>query len=398
MSILAECPICRQKQSAKNRICRCGEDLVKAKRSKKVKYWISYRLPGGKQRRESIGYSVEEARDAEGKRRSQKRENRIFDMLPEAKLTFRELSVWYLNLKSVKRLASYDRVETVFRNFNKIFGDTVAVDINMENLENYQENRRSQGAAPSTIDMEISVVKTMITKALDNDKVSDRTMKPFRKIGRMLKKGDNARKRKLSVKEYLGLIEKSPFHLEQVIIIGYNTGMRLGEIRKLKWSHIDLKEMFIRLPKEITKERKAKNIPINHHVKTVLDKLPRALKHDFVFTFKGNPIKHKNGLKKSLITACRKAGITYGRDVPGGFIFQDIRRTVKTNMLDARIPKEIRDTILGHSLKGMDVHYLVPSEKSLKASMNRFTGWLDKKIARAFATVDQNVDHEQKRT
>ena len=148
MSILAECPICRQKQSAKNRICRCGEDLVKAKRSKKVKYWISYRLPGGKQRRESIGYSVEEARDAEGKRRSQKRENRIFDMLPEAKLTFEELSVWYLNLKSVKRLASYDRVETVFRNFNKIFGDTVAVDINMENLENYQENRRSQGAAP----------------------------------------------------------------------------------------------------------------------------------------------------------------------------------------------------------------------------------------------------------
>ena len=117
MSILAECPICRQKQSAKNRICRCGEDLVKAKRSKKVKYWISYRLPGGKQRRESIGYSVEEARDAEGKRRSQKRENRIFDMLPEAKLTFRELSVWYLNLKSVKRLASYDRVGTVFPKF-----------------------------------------------------------------------------------------------------------------------------------------------------------------------------------------------------------------------------------------------------------------------------------------
>jgi len=63
-------------------------------------------------------------------------------------------------------------------------------------------------------------------------------------------------------------------------------------------------------------------------------------------------------------------------------------------MLDARIPKEIRDTILGHSLKGMDGHYLVSSEKSLKAAMGRFTGWLDKKITRVFATVDQNVDHE----
>ena len=97
MSILAECPICKRKQSVKNKICReCEEDLDRGKRSKRVRYWISYRLPGGKQRREPVGYSISKARDAERKRRGQKRENRIFEILPESKMTFSDLTEWYL--------------------------------------------------------------------------------------------------------------------------------------------------------------------------------------------------------------------------------------------------------------------------------------------------------------
>jgi hypothetical protein len=86
MAILAECPICHNKQATQNKVCKCGENLDKAKRSKRVKYWIQYRLPGGKQRKEFVSYSIAEARDADGKRRVQKKENRIFDMLPEAKI------------------------------------------------------------------------------------------------------------------------------------------------------------------------------------------------------------------------------------------------------------------------------------------------------------------------
>jgi len=65
MSILAECPICHKKQSNKNRMCACGADLFKAKTSKRVRYWISFRMPDGTQKRESVGFSIEEARDAD---------------------------------------------------------------------------------------------------------------------------------------------------------------------------------------------------------------------------------------------------------------------------------------------------------------------------------------------
>jgi len=63
MAILAECPRCHRKQAGNNRECPCGEDLVKAKRSQRVRYWITYRIEG-KQRKEAVGFSIEEARAA----------------------------------------------------------------------------------------------------------------------------------------------------------------------------------------------------------------------------------------------------------------------------------------------------------------------------------------------
>ena len=98
MAILAECPICHNKQSNKNKFCKCGEDLDQAKRSRRVRYWIHYQA-GGKQQRKSLAqlglnpYSLEDARDAEAKRRVDQRENRTpFAERPETKMTFNELS------------------------------------------------------------------------------------------------------------------------------------------------------------------------------------------------------------------------------------------------------------------------------------------------------------------
>ena len=105
MGILAECPICRRRQSLRKKICLCGEDLDKAKRSKRVRYWINYRFHGGKQRRELVGFSISEARDADGKRRAEKREGKLFEIKPDIKMTFKGLSDWYLGLEKVRNLS-----------------------------------------------------------------------------------------------------------------------------------------------------------------------------------------------------------------------------------------------------------------------------------------------------
>jgi len=107
-----------------------------------------------------------------------------------------------------------------------------------------------------------------------------------------------------------------------------------------------------------------------------------------VFTYKGEPIRDKGGLKRSFRTACKRADIPCGRNTLDGIIFHDIRRTVKTNMLTAGVKKVHRDVILGHSLQGMDAHYLVPSEEDLRAAMDLYTEWLDDQIATATAQVE----------
>ncbi len=389
MAILAECPYCHRKQSAKNRLCSCGQDLVKLKRSKRVKYWITYRLRGDKQRKEFVSHSIEEARAAEGKRRGQKKEGRIFEMLPGTKMTFGELIEWYLNLGSVTKLASYPRVKACLSNFGKIFGARMVNTLQPIELEDYQDQREEHGASPATIDMELSIAKTMITKAFDNDKVDGRAIKAFRRIKRRLKKGSNARERILEFDEYLKLLEVAPPHLKALLVAAFNTGMRRGELMNLQWSHINQDKRFICLPADVTKEEKAKKIPINRHVKEVLDALPRHLHHDFVFTYNGLPI--VQNFRKSLKSACKDAGINFGRDESDGFVFHDIRSTVKTNMLRAGLDKAMRDVILGHSLKGMDAYYLKPTDEDLTEAMDRYTAWLDEQLAIAYENVAQNV-------
>ena len=206
MAILAECPFCHKKQSTKNRLCSCGADLVESKGSKRVRYWISYRLPGGKQRREVVGYSIEEAKDAEGKRRGQKRENRIFDIKLETKMTFRELTQWYLRLEKVKSLRYYDSLQIYLKKFNEEFGNQVVGMIKVTDLENYQAKRKKEGKADATVDHEIRAAKTMVTKAVDNDMISGDCMKPFRKVKKLFRGARNARTRILGFDEYLNLI------------------------------------------------------------------------------------------------------------------------------------------------------------------------------------------------
>ena len=70
----------------------------------------------------------------------------------------------------------------------------------------------------------------------------------------------------------------------------------------------------------------------------------------------------------------------------------DIRRTVKTNMLNAGVDKVHRDLILGHSLRGMDVHYLAPDEDTLRQAMDKYTRWVDDQ----FQNVDQSVDQNDR--
>lgn len=230
MAILAECPVCHTKQATKNKKCigwldkknglKCNENLDDAKKAKTIRYWIVYRIKNGKQRWEAVGafeglkaWSITDAKDALSKRTVEKKEKPLFDIMPESNQRFSELSEWYLGLEKVKSLAYYGILKINLDSFNAVFGDYVVNSIKSADLENYQAKRKKDGYSDSYIDQEIGAAKTVINKAFDNDLVSGDTLKAFKRVRKLLKKGSNARDRVISYSEYQSSIMPCPFTL-----------------------------------------------------------------------------------------------------------------------------------------------------------------------------------------
>lgn len=381
MAVLAECPVCHKKQSVSNRLCDCGEDLVKAKKSKRVRFWINYRLPGGKQKRESVGFSIEEAKDAEGKRRSQKRENRIFDIKPDSKMNYNELTDWYLKLEKVKALAYYPTLVFNLNNFNSSFGTVIVNKLKPVDLENYQAKKKAEGLSDSYIDSHIGAARTMVNKAFDNDLVSGDVVKVFRRVKKLLKGNANARDRVLSSNEFNKLMEALPSHTKAIVATGYYGGMRKGEVLNLTWNHIDMKSRIISLEASETKDREARKIPICQALYDILESIPKAIHDNHVFLFKGKPIKD---IRTALTRACRDAGIPYGRGTKDGFVFHDTRHCFNTNMRRSGVQESVIMKITGHSTREMFLRYDTVDSNDTKKAVDQMEGFLK--------SVDQNVD------
>ncbi len=380
MSVLAECPICHKKQSLRNKLCSCGQDLVKLKRSNKVKYWIIYRLPGGQQKKEMVGTSVEEARDADGKRRVQKRENRIFDIKPESKMTFQEMTKWYLDLEKVKSLSYYPTLTFCLDRFNEEFGNMVVSQIRPIDLENYQAKRKNEGRADSTIDHQIASARTMVMKAFDNDMVGGDTLRVFKRVKKMLRRNANARKNILSSGQFKVLLEHLPPHSKAILAAGFFTGMRKGEILNLTRDKVFFKDRIIKLEATDTKDKEPRVIPICDELHEILKALPTAIHDDHVFLYKGRPIKD---IRTTLANACEKSGIPYGRTDKDGFVFHDLRHTFNTYMRKAGVQESVIMDITGHSTREMFDRYNTVDIDDAQDAMKKFEGFL--------ANVTQNV-------
>jgi len=386
MGILAQCPVCKTRQSVKNKICRkCDHDLDKAKKGKRLTYWVGYRLPSGKQKQESVGTSIDEARAAEGRKKAQKKEGKLFDIKEDARMTFSELAGWYLDLEKVKALASYDIVKITLSKFNKVFGDMVIARITPADLENYQAIRLKAGMAPGTIDHEIGKTKTMILKGFDNGKISGETLRTFKKIKKILKKGSDVRDRILTHDEFNRLCDHSARHIREILTTAYYTGMRRGEILNLTWDKVDMKNRFINLDAADTKDKEKRSIPICDELQKMLTNVTRHINDPHVFLFRGKPV---SDIRTGLVKACEKADIIYGRFKKGGFVLHDCRHTFNTNMRKAGVEESVIMSITGHSTREMFDRYNVVDRDDTLNAVNRLEVF--------FRNVTQNVTLNEK--
>ena len=325
-------------------------------------FWIAYAGLDGKVVRESSKST--KFRDAETlliKRRQSIREGQMPEIKRIANHTFSELVTDYL--KWAERQRAYTKKESVINQLKDRFGQFQLRRFDTRLIEAYQGERLQVGNKPATINRHIATLKHMFTKAVEWDMVEDDTLKRIRRA--KLLEENNRRLRYLSTEECQALINactKQLKHLQPILIMALNTGMRKGEILNLKWDDVDLKHGFILLAH--TKNGERREIPINGSLRATLEELhkgttkrPRKVHVPYVF-YDYKSEKPYGNIHHSFTTACKRASI---RD----FRFHYLRHCFASHLVMSGIDLTTVKELLGHKNLAMTLRYahLAPSHK-----------------------------------
>lgn len=312
-------------------------------------YWIAYRA-GGKLCRESTGTTLQ--REAEyilSCRKKEIKEGKIPEVKKIKNYKFAELAQNYLVW--VEHQRAYKSKKCFIRQIMEVYGNFNINELNTRIIEQWQSENLKK-SKPSTVNRLTACLRHMINKGAEWGMVPEEITNCMKKV--KMQKENNKRLRFLTSEETQILIESCASHLKPIVITALHTGMRRGEILKLKWEHVDLKHRFILLDKTKTGERR--EIPINRTLDQLFNSMPRSIESEYVFV--DNSGKPYCEVKRSFKTALNKAGI---RD----FHFHDMRHTFASHLVMQGVDLVSVKELLGHKSLTMTLRYahLAPGHK-----------------------------------
>jgi len=236
----------------------------------KIRWYMDYRDGNGEriQKVAPLATTKEEAVIALRKEVQQTFDKEYSIKRKKGKIKLCELADMYLEsyAKPNKRSWETDNYR-MNANILPFFGQFELDSINPLMIEKYRAQRLKTDVKKSTLNRELALIKKMINQAIDWN-LTDTN--PALKVKSFPEK-DNLTERILSQEEEKRLLESSSDHLKSILMVALNTGMRLGEILKLKWQNIDLNSRKIRV--EQTKSGKIRFINVNTPLFELLSKL-----------------------------------------------------------------------------------------------------------------------------
>jgi integrase len=330
---------------------------------------IEYRL-NGKTKRETIGkkgvVSKTMTREVLNKREQQIKLGQ-YDMLDAEIPTFNEFAEEYVTYgKDTVKKRSWQRDTYSLRHFGAVYGNKKLSEISVNDVDDYK-NRRLQRVKPSTVNRELQCIRNLFNLAKKWKKFFGEN--PVSASG--LIKVENQVERILSADEEQRLLDTSPDYLRDIITVALNSGMRRGEILNLTWDWIDLDKKIITLPPTHTKSKKVRKIPINSKVRKLFLELKlKSGGSEFVFPSDNSRTGHLEWVKRSFMSACKKAGIE-------GLRFHDLRHTAATRMVENGANIVAVKEILGHADLKTTMRYAHPDNSLKEAIESLATGFSD---------------------
>jgi integrase len=140
------------------------------------------------------------------------------------------------------------------------------------------------------------------------------------------------------------------------------TGTRHNEALGARWREFSTEWWTI--PPERFKSNSTHIVPLTDDMRALLDSLPRWNHGDHLFTMTGDRPYGGAGYGKRRLDQI--AGVT-------GYVFHDLRRTMRTRLSALRVPYEIAELAIGHSKRGLARVY---DQHQYEAELREaFTAW-----------------------
>ena len=328
-------------------------------------WWASFVDAGGKRTRCSTGTA--DRREAEAllaKWRLAAHMERQWDEQPER--TFDELMLGYLKeTQGQKRDPVRDRCS--LRHLFPVFSGRTLSAITPADVRGYIRERRSEGAAASTINKEVGLFSSACNYArrewdwfVPNPAAQCKQSEP------------EGRVRWLSRPEAASLLraarqEPRARHLADFIRLALHTGCRKGELLGLEWRRVNLQEGLIFLESAHTKTARRRSVPLNSESRAaLLARMRFRAEHcpDSPWVFCRKTGARIADVKKAFASACGRAGIE-------DFRVHDLRHTCAAWLVTAGVPlPEVRD-LLGHKTIEMTERYAHLAPDNIRAAVGR---------------------------
>ena len=348
-------------------------------------WWIEYYV-SGRRKREKIGPSRVLADQVLAKRRVEIAEGKFLDKKKEHKTTFPELCETYLRLHSrvVKRSWKTDEIRAEM--LRAFFGNRSLQSITSFLVEQYKEKRsksksqRKDFFAVATINREMALLKHMFTKAIEWGYADENPVKKIK-----LYKENNARVRYLEKEEIKKLIENACDHLKPILIVAFNTGMRKGEILRLKWTDLDFRNNMIHIRQSKSGEPRA--VPMSETVRRTFIAVRKHPVSPFVFC--DDEGKTYRDVRKSFFTACKKSDIK-------DFRFHDARHTYASHLVMKGEGLYTVQKLLGHKKPDMTLRYSHLSSDHLHRAVAKLDDLMDTQVdTKVFLEKSENLEFSQ---
>lgn len=296
-----------------------------------TRFYAIFVCHDGKRRTFPAGDNLSDARDELGRLRTLNKGRYDWDAekkkVEEQKRRAITFSQWgnryFTEQLSPKPLRpnSIDREKRSFVLLDNFFGDLPLADISRARILEYQKKRAVDGGGPITINREISFLRKLLNVAVTQDPPLIEHLPRFK--GLLADETSRARTGTIDAEDFAAILGHMNRPAQRYLIALYETGMRLGEPRKITWSKVDLKAGLIRLAADDVKEKFPRRTPISWELRQVLEELQDEQRR--VPNVGGYVLTQKNGRPiKSIRTAFEKARHAANLD---RVILHDLRRS-----------------------------------------------------------------------